>query len=112
MKISGAKAGGVNRTDKSKGRQTSKTKSSGVTMSPISSGTTADSIEVSDHAATMEVIKGLVADTPDIRTDEVDRIVNQLKGGKYKMNFERVAEGFIKEAILNEISKKPRSGKR
>jgi anti-sigma28 factor (negative regulator of flagellin synthesis) len=50
----------------------------------------------------------MVSETPDIRVEEVDRIVRELKSKKYKIDFEKVAEGFIKEAILNEISRRPR----
>lgn len=65
-----------------------------------------DKIEVSDHIETLDMIRGMVEDTPDIRAGEVDRIVGELKSGKFKINFEKVAEGFIKEAIMNEMAKK------
>lgn len=65
-----------------------------------------DKIEVSDHIQTLEMIRGIVETSEDIRADEVDRIMSEMKNGQFKINFEKVAEGFIKEALLNEISSK------
>lgn|GEM_PF-4291612 len=110
MKISGFGSKKVSKSSKSK--KSSRGKKAGgssvATTGASSSGSAegGDNVEVVDHAETLELIRGFVGGTPDIRVDEVDRIVSQLKGGKYKINFEKVAESFIKEAILNEISKK------
>lgn len=70
-----------------------------------------DHVEVSDHAQTLDVIREMVSGSETVRTSEVERIVNDLKSGKFKINFEKVAEGFIREAILDEMSKRSR-GKR
>lgn len=105
MKVSDVKSG-TSRTDKIKGvhkRFVKKTEESSVI--PFVS----DAVEVSDHASTLKMIRGLVQNSPDIRAEEVDRIVSQLKEGRYKINFEKVAESFIKEALLNEIEKKVRN---
>lgn len=104
MKIDGFGSGKIERTKKQSKASKSKTVSSAPNSSSEASVT--DKIEVSDHLETLDVIRSLVADLPDMRMDEVDRIVSQLREGKYKINFEKVAEGFIKEAILNEMAKK------
>jgi len=110
MKIDGLKPG-LSRTSKTKGgskaQKSARSKAKGTSQPQISR---MDSVDVSNHEETLEVIKGLVAESPDIRMEEVDRIVSLLRNGKYKIDFERVAEGFIKEAILNEMAKK--SGKK
>lgn len=111
MKVGGVK-GGVGGASKSKGASKSGAGAKVEARSPIVSalGTApADRVEVSDHASTIEVIKGLVAESPDVRVDEVERIISKLKGGKYKIDFAKVAEGFIKEVILSEIARKPRN---
>lgn len=107
MKIDGlSKPTRAQRTKKSE-----KTKSAGASKSMSSLGE-ADTVEVADHSQTLDLIRSLVSETPDVRVDEVDRIVRQLKGGKYKINFEKVAEGFIKEAVLTEMARKSRTGSR
>lgn len=77
----------------------------------ISSMRSEDSVDVSDHAQTLDMIRDLVDSTPDVRVDEVDRIVRELKGKKYKIDFEKVADGFIREAILNELAKRQGRGR-
>lgn len=104
MKINGG--GKVGGPDRSKGA--ARSAKGGSTSKAVTTPTTGaqDRIEVSDHVETLDVIRQMVSDTPDIRLEEVDRIVQQLKRGKYKVDFEKVAEGFIKEAILSEMTKK------
>ena len=50
------------------------------------------------------MIRGLVAQTPEIRVEEVDRLMSEIKNGRYKIDFEKVAESFLKEALIHEIS--------
>lgn len=66
------------------------------------------SVEVSDHSETLGMIREIVAETPDVRVGEVERIVDEIKNGKYKLNFEKIAEGFIREAIENEMARRMR----
>lgn len=111
MKVGGVK-GGLSGAGKSKGAAKSTPQAKVEKRAPVVSalGTApADMVEVADHATTLEVIKGLVANSPDVRVDEVERIVRQMKTGKYKIDFAKVAEGFIKEAIRTELARKPRS---
>lgn len=101
MRISGFDGPkGPKRADKKKPTKAGKASSS--SMQSI----TRDEVEVTDHRETLDMIRDLVGDTPDIRVDVVERIMGELKRGKYKINFEKVAEGFIKDAILNEIAQK------
>lgn len=65
-----------------------------------------DSVRVEDHTETLELIRNLVSDAPDVRVDEVDRIVGKIRNGQYKINFESVAEGFIREAVENELARR------
>lgn len=107
MKIDGVKgrpAAKVGSSKKSSGSKRSSSASSG----SIKSFGEKDDVEVSDHSATLDLIRDIVNETPEMRLEEVDRIMNQLKSKKYKINFEKVAEGFLKEAIMNEISRRPK----
>lgn len=110
MKVGGVK-GGASGASKSKGASKSASGPKVEKQAPVlgAHGTApADMVEVADHASTIEVIKNLVADASDVRVDEVERIIGKLKSGKYKIDFAKVAEGFIKEVILSEIARKPR----
>jgi flagellar biosynthesis anti-sigma factor FlgM len=110
MKVGGIK-GGASGASKAKGPAKSGTGSKVEKRAPVLGALgapVADKVEVVDHAATIEMIKDLVADSPDVRVDEVERVIGQLKSGKYKIDFAKVAEGFIKEVILTEIARKPR----
>lgn len=98
-----AKAGSSKKASKS-GKKSSASKSSGAK----GEDSIKDMISVSGHEETLDLIRGMVNEQPDVRVEEVDRIVGELKGGKYKIDFEKVAEGFIKEAIVNEMTKKQR----
>lgn len=110
MKIRGL-GPGVGKSDSLKNKSVSKagkTKSS--SKGKASSGSDASiqptHVEVGDHEQTLELIQGLVGESPEIRVEEVERVMNELKGGRYKVNFEKVAEGFLKEAIVHEMAKK------
>ena len=106
------KIDGINkpiRSQRTKKSEKARAAGSAKSMSPM--GET-DTVEVADHSQTLDLIRSLVSEAPDVRVDEVDRIVRQLKGGKYKINFEKVAEGFIKEAVLTEMARKSRTGSR
>ena len=106
MKVGGIK-GGVTRAGSTRKSSSSRSSKS---VGSVSSFGNKDQVEVSDHSQTLDLIRDLVEASPDVRVDEVDRVMNQLKKGKYKVNFEKVAEGFIKEAIANAMARR-RQGK-
>ena len=70
-----------------------------------------DRIEVSGGVETLDQIRQMVSETPDIRVGEIDRIVGELKSGQYKVDFNKVAEGFIKETLLNEVARRKSQNK-
>lgn len=105
MKIDGIKRG-INRASSAKKASRARGSSSGGKISGVEKFAAEDSVEVSNHAATLDLIRDLVDSTPDMRMDQVERIVGEIRGGKYKINFEKVAEGFIKEAVMNEMIRK------
>lgn len=104
MKIDGIKRGiSKPAASKSAGRARGAAKASSSKGDGISKFGDNDSVEVSNHAATLDLIRELVDASPDVRVETVEGIVQQIRGGKYKINFEKVAEGFIKEAVMNEM---------
>lgn len=118
MKIDGfGKSSSSSKTSKSD--KSSKAKKAGgkgrvAAKSPSSSNDkleAADRMEVSGSVETLDQIRQMVAETPDIRVGEIDRIVSELKSGQYKVDFNKVAEGFIKETLLNEVAKRKSQSK-
>lgn len=109
MKVSGSKSRGVSRPQTSKTTGSPKknetsTPSIDTTLSPMG----ADAVQLSDAQTTIETIRELVSREGDIRPSEVERISKKLKSGNYKIDYEKVAEGFIRDVIINEISRKNR----
>lgn len=105
----GGRVGGPKKSDKAKGAKKSSGKSNVAKSGGKPSGDkieAADEVQVSSHSETLDMIRDMVGETPDVRVEEVERIVNEMKSGKFKVNFEKVAEGFIREAIVNEMSKR------
>jgi flagellar biosynthesis anti-sigma factor FlgM len=102
MKINGNGGAKIQGADRSK-----KTKTSGSNSGVASkSAEASDRIELSEHSESLSVIRQMVADVPDIRMDEVERVMKKLKDGKYTIDYEKVADGFIKEALLSEVARK------
>jgi flagellar biosynthesis anti-sigma factor FlgM len=112
MKVSGTKSGGVSKaggkTSAPAGRTPRKNQDKVDAAAPVLQHMGGDALEVSDHLTTVEIIRNLVQATPDVRTGDVERISNQLKNGSYKIDYEKVAEAFIREVIVNEIARRPR----
>jgi flagellar biosynthesis anti-sigma factor FlgM len=103
VKISDKKTGGLGKVSRS-GRRSSSSKAEIVeSASGVSSS---DTVEISSHAQAIEAIRELVAATPDIRSEQVARISDLLRQGKYKIDYQKVAESFIKHVIAEELARK------
>jgi len=103
MKIDGG--GGNNRITGANAKKTAAkagSKSAGILSQPEAG----DKIEVSEQTESLDIIRKMVADVPDVRMDEVERVMKKLKDGKYQVDYEKVADGFIKEALMTELSKR------
>ena len=103
MKIHGNGGGKIQGLDRSKKAKSSSSSNSGVASSKPSES---DRIELSDQNESLSVIRQMVADVPDIRMEEVERVMKKLKDGKYPVDYEKVADSFIKEALITEVARK------
>ncbi|TVQ76248.1 MAG: flagellar biosynthesis anti-sigma factor FlgM [Bradymonadales bacterium] len=108
MKIDGFGSGGsltgVTKTNKRRSEKAEK-KASGVASAEVSGRLEGDTVELNHHRDTLNLIRDLVRASPDMREDEIDRVVRKIKESNgYQVNLDQVAEGFIREAILNELS--------
>ncbi len=110
MRVGSKKSGGPTKSGGSRAPAKSSKKDSGAlkSLGELASALTSpsDSVEVTDHTTAIQVIKDLVDATPDLRSHEVDRIRKLLNKGHYKIDYEKVAEAFLKEVILSELARK------
>ncbi|PIR21638.1 MAG: flagellar biosynthesis anti-sigma factor FlgM [Deltaproteobacteria bacterium CG11_big_fil_rev_8_21_14_0_20_45_16] len=112
MKIDGLKPGKssiTKKSDKSKSASSKRPAAGSVADRATAAGANSgsgDEVSVGAYSEALEMIRGMVDQTPDVRMEEVDRIVNELKTGRFKIDFEKIAEGFLKEAIMTEMAKK------
>ncbi len=110
MKIGGIKGGVKSTSSSSRAAKGRGAKGSSSLKSLGRSGSDRDAVEISSHADTLSLIEEIVDAQPDVRVDQVERIVDEMKRGRYKINFEKVAESFIKDAILNAVAKRSKDG--
>jgi len=103
---SGGKITGPTKTDKKADAKKLQQKQGGIAGIEASSEMTGDTVELNSYQGTLNLVRELVDQSPDIRVEEVDRIVQKMKNDDYRVNLEKVAESFIREAILNELSKR------
>jgi flagellar biosynthesis anti-sigma factor FlgM len=92
MRISG-KPGGVGSTQGVSGAKASSVS----TSTPVTSAPASDAIQVSSAARLVAVAQEALAVVPDVRSEKVEAIKNQLDADAYHPDGEAVAEGLIKE---------------
>ncbi len=73
----------------SKSRTTAKTSNTEVT----------DSFEVSAHGRALQVAKKAVSETPEIREEKVQDIMERMKNGTYNVSIEDVAENLANRLL-------------
>src|SRR3712207_5620608 len=101
MKIGGIRSGsagkakGASSAKKASGKGSASSASSSLKVHGVDSANAPDAVELHDHVQAIELIKSLVNDMPEIRMDQVESISNQLREGNYKIDHERIANGFI-----------------
>jgi negative regulator of flagellin synthesis FlgM len=61
-------------------------------------------VELSSQSQEMVKLKNRMASIPDIRTEKLDQLKNQISEGTYKIDGNQVALKMIKESILDELA--------
>lgn len=67
----------------------------------------AANVQISQKARELNQAKKIVEDTPDIREDKVAKFKSMIASGEYKAEPSKIADGILKEAIREEMSKNP-----
>lgn len=66
-------------------------------------GQVEDHIELSDSAREFNKIKSVISEAPEIRQDKVDRLVDEIKNGRYYVTPELIEAGLVKEHIMDAL---------
>ena len=68
-------------------------------------------VQLSDQALEASTAKQKALDiamnTPDIRMDRVEELKARLKNGEYKIDSEKIAEGIVREALIDDLALNP-----
>jgi flagellar biosynthesis anti-sigma factor FlgM len=67
--------------------------------------TGAAGVQISPRAREINLARKIVDETPDIREDKVAKFKELIAKGEYKPDAANIADGVIKEAIRDELSK-------
>ena len=92
----GGKTGSVGGTQGTSGPKASPSPAVGSTSGPAP---VSDAFQVSSSARLVAVAQEVLAVTPDIRTEKVEAIKNQMDADAYHPDGEAVAEGLIREHL-------------
>ena len=68
-------------------------------------------VQLSNKALEVSTAKQKALDiamnTPDVRMDRVEELKAKLKNGEYKVDPELIAEGIVKEALMDDLALNP-----
>ncbi|MHB8917498.1 MAG: flagellar biosynthesis anti-sigma factor FlgM, partial [Desulfocucumaceae bacterium] len=67
----------------------------------LAAGAGEDTLELSVQAREMQEIQAGLRETKDVRDEKVDRIKKEIEAGTYRMDARKIAEGIIKERLLD-----------
>lgn len=67
------------------------------------SASTEDRVELSQSAKDLSMAQAALNEIPDIRTDRVSQVKQQLDSGTYEIRSDKTAGKMIKEALINEL---------
>ena len=68
-------------------------------------GLKADTVVISDTARRIQEAQKQIQTIPDVRTDKVAEIRNQIENGTYEINADQIAGKMIKESLLHDFFK-------
>lgn len=66
--------------------------------SPVSGVSQQDRVEVSGRTAEISRFVGAAESAPDVRTEKVEPLTQQVRSGQYEVKPEKVADALVKES--------------
>ncbi|MGH1462943.1 MAG: flagellar biosynthesis anti-sigma factor FlgM [Neptuniibacter sp.] len=70
-------------------------KNSGGSVSGAAPSNKGDTVQLSDAAKALQNVEHKLADTPEVDSERVERLKQDIENGNYQINAERVAEKFL-----------------
>ncbi len=68
---------------------------------------TAAEVNISPKAREMALANRVVKETPDVREEKIAQLRKMVQDGEYKVDAGRIADGMLREAMKDEISRRP-----
>jgi len=62
-----------------------------------------DKVEISEAAKEIQEVRKQLDNTPDVRTEKVEQLKNQIENGTYEIKSEEIAEKMLKESLFNDL---------
>jgi negative regulator of flagellin synthesis FlgM len=66
-------------------------------------GAKTDKVEISEAAKEIQEVRKQLDNTPDVRTEKVEQLKNQIENGTYEIKSEEIAEKMLKESLFNDL---------
>ena len=99
MRIEGPNVGSINEMNLHKTKSTTPT-------ATTYAATSADSVELSGTASAVSAARQVISSTPDIRTDKVAALRQQVQNGTYHVSALDIAKKMLAEGRLSELGQK------
>ena len=62
-----------------------------------------DTVNISDAAKEIQEVRKQLDAIPDVRTEKVEQLKNQIENGTYEVKSEEIADKMLREALFNDI---------
>ena len=66
-------------------------------------GAKTDKVEISEAAKEIQEVRKQLDNTPDVRSEKVEQLKNQIENGTYEIKSEEIAEKMLKESLFNDL---------
>ncbi len=77
------------------GEQAGSAKAGGSSSSVQAPSSKGDTVQLSNAAQTLQNVEKKLANTPDVDSERVERLKQEIESGSYQINAERVAEKML-----------------
>jgi len=62
-----------------------------------------DTVNISDTAKEIQEVRKQLDEIPDVRTEKVQQLKNEIENGTYKIKSEEIAEKMLRESLFNDV---------
>lgn len=62
-----------------------------------------DTVNISDAAKEIQEVRKQLDDIPDVRTEKVQQLKNEIENGTYEIKSEEIADKMLRESLFNDV---------